>query len=76
MSELLTKEKLFKSEMKLLDHFECDEKAIKHEPMFFNADFNFAYENGGPITTAFLALFICMALEIYISFREWKKRDN
>lgn len=27
---------------------------IKNEPMFFNADIDFAYEHGGPITRAFL----------------------
>jgi len=27
---------------------------IKNEPMFFNSDIDFAYENGGPITRSFL----------------------
>jgi hypothetical protein len=27
---------------------------IKNEPMFFNCDLNFAFENGGPITEAFI----------------------
>lgn len=30
------------------------DKQIKDEPMFFGADFEYAYDNGGPITRAFL----------------------
>ncbi len=30
-------------------------EAIKNEPMFFNCDAGFAYDNGGPITRSFLA---------------------
>lgn len=28
--------------------------AIKNEPMFFNCDLNFAFDNGGPITRSFI----------------------
>lgn len=31
-----------------------DQETVKNEPMFFNASTEFAYENGGPITRAFL----------------------
>ena len=47
-------EKIFDSKIKLLNKFECSDEHIKDEPMFFNADYNFAYKNGGEITRAFL----------------------
>lgn len=47
-------EKIFQSEIKLLDRFECSSEDIKKEPMFFNSDYDFAYSNGGEITKAFL----------------------
>lgn len=47
-------EKIFDSNIKLLNKFECSEENIKKEPMFFNCDFMFAYENGREITQSFL----------------------
>lgn len=32
-----------------------DESIIKNEPMFFNCSYDFAFENGGPITKSFLS---------------------
>lgn len=47
----------FKSQIKLLGAMPSfDENIVKNEPMFFNASPIFAYENGGPITKAFLEL--------------------
>lgn len=50
-------EKTFVSQFKKLDsfagHIENDE--IKNEPMFFNCDYEFAMNHGGPITRDFLA---------------------
>lgn len=46
--------KIFNSNISLLNKFECDESLIKHEPMFFNSSYQYAYENGGPITKSFL----------------------
>lgn len=57
--------KVFKSDIKLLNQFECSEKDIKNEPMFFNCGPQFAYQNGGDITRAFLE-----ALP-----RDWKESD-
>lgn len=50
-----TSKKTFKSKITPLSKFECDNESIKKEPMFFNSDFNFAYENGGEITKSFLS---------------------
>jgi hypothetical protein len=47
-------EKIFNSNIKLLNKFECSIDDIKNEPMFFNSDFRFAYDNGGKITKSFL----------------------
>lgn len=47
----------FNSQIKLLGAMPSfDESIVKNEPMFFNASPAFAYENGGPITRAFLEL--------------------
>ena len=51
---MTTTEKTFTSNFNLLNKFECDSENVKKEPMFFNSDFNFAYENGGEITRNFL----------------------
>lgn len=50
----VTTEKIFHSDIKLMNKFECSNKAVKKEPMFFNSDYQFAFENGGEITKAFL----------------------
>jgi hypothetical protein len=50
-----TTEKIFESDIKLMNKFECSDEAVKKEPMFFNSDYQFAYENGGEITKSFLA---------------------
>jgi hypothetical protein len=46
----------FNSQIQKLGNFKHDwlESIVKNEPMFFNCDFKFAYENGGPITKQFL----------------------
>ncbi|MEN9701294.1 MAG: hypothetical protein RIR55_609 [Bacteroidota bacterium] len=46
----------FKSKAKELRHFAylISNDEIKNEPMFFNADINFAYKNGGDITKSFI----------------------
>lgn len=49
-----TTEKIFQSDIKLMNKFECSNEAVKKEPMFFNADYQFAYDNGGEVTKAFL----------------------
>jgi hypothetical protein len=48
--------KSFNSQYKSLGTFadSLDNSLIKNEPMFFNADFNFAMEKGGEITKSFL----------------------
>jgi hypothetical protein len=50
-----TTKKKFQSDIKLLNKFECSESEIKKEPMFFNSDYQFAFDNGGEITKAFLS---------------------
>lgn len=50
----MAKAKSFTSNILILGDFDCSDKNIKNEPMFFNSDFQFAYENGGEITKAFL----------------------
>lgn len=47
-------DKSFTSNVTLLNDFICSDQNIKSEPMFFNSDFKFAYENGGEITKSFL----------------------
>ena len=49
-------DKMFNSQYKKLSVFGEDIKNqdIKNEPMFFNSDFQFAMQRGGPITKAFL----------------------
>ena len=49
-------EKKFKSSKKVVGNFGegIPFSEIKNEPMFFNSDFNYAYEKGGPITRSFL----------------------
>ena len=49
-----TTQKHFQSDIKLMNKFECSNDAIKKEPMFFNSDYQFAFENGGEVTKAFL----------------------
>lgn len=51
-----TTPKHFNSQIKNIGTFGTgiDFSKIKNEPMFFNCDFNFAYENGGLITKSFL----------------------
>lgn len=48
--------KEFDSRMKVVCNFysEFSQETIKNEPMFFNCDMMFAYQNSGPITKAFL----------------------
>lgn len=47
---------LFKSKANTLRKFAhlISNEEIKNEPMFFNADLNFAYKNGGDITKSFI----------------------
>ena len=49
-------EKKFNSSKKVVGNFGegIPFSEIKNEPMFFNSDFNYAYEKGGPITRSFL----------------------
>lgn len=49
--------KQFKSEIIPYGKFAetISNEAIKHEPMFFNSSFHFAYSNGGAITRSFLS---------------------
>jgi len=49
-----TSEKVFKSDIKLMGKFECSKESVKTEPMFFNCDYQFAFQHGGDITKAFL----------------------
>lgn len=49
-----TTEKIFQSDIKFMNKFECSNEAVKKEPMFFNSDYQFAYDNGGEVTKAFL----------------------
>ncbi len=51
---IISKEYIFNSQIKLLNKFECDENKVKDEPMFFNSNLDFARNNGGPITKAFI----------------------
>lgn len=57
MSSLIPR--TFKSNPKILRTFFDQEmhgkSPIKDEPMFFNSSFDFAWQNGGPITIAFLS---------------------
>jgi hypothetical protein len=48
------KEKYFNSQIKILNPFGEGLTDIKNEPMFFNCAPLFAWQNGGPITRAFL----------------------
>lgn len=50
------KEYFFSSRIKEVGRFamNVDNKQIKEEPMFFNADLKFAYDNGGAITRSFI----------------------
>jgi hypothetical protein len=52
-----TTEKKFNSQFEELGTFATmiKNEDIKNEPMFFNCDLKFAYENGGPITKSFLS---------------------
>jgi len=50
-----------------------DQKTVKDEPMFFSAKPKFAWQNGGPITRAFLAAFFGITLADYA---EWELRDG
>ena len=45
---------IFNSNFRYLNDFEGKVEDIKNEPMFFNCNFKFAIENGGPITKSFL----------------------
>jgi|SRR6478736_380770 len=51
-----TTNKYFESDFKRLNPFASTipNSLIKKEPMFFNSDFKYAYENGGEITRSFL----------------------
>lgn len=51
---MVTTEKVFYSDIKLMNKFECSNESVKTEPMFFNSDYQFAFENGREITKAFL----------------------
>jgi hypothetical protein len=48
--------KTFRSEVKILDKFamQISNDEIKKEPMFFNSNLNYAYENGKAITKSFI----------------------
>jgi hypothetical protein len=50
------KEYFFSSRIETLRPFaqRVDNREIKEEPMFFNANLDFAYKNGGPITRSFI----------------------
>lgn len=50
-----------------------DEQYVKNEPMLFSATPKFAWENGGPITRDFLALFFGISLADEAS---WVLRDS
>lgn len=52
---------------------EFDQKTVKDEPMFFSATPKFAWQNGGPITRAFLAAHFGITLSDYA---EWKLRST
>jgi len=52
---------------------EFDEATVKAEPMFWSATPKFAWENGGPITRAFLAAAFGITLADYAG---WKLRDS
>ncbi|HBM2881036.1 TPA: hypothetical protein LVL09_004858 [Klebsiella oxytoca] len=49
--------KKFNSQIQELNHFanDCSNDDIKNEPMFFNCDLNFAWDNGGNITRSFIS---------------------
>lgn len=49
--------KHFNSQIQELDHFanDCSNDDIKNEPMFFNCDLNFAWDNGSNITRSFIS---------------------
>lgn len=47
-------QQIFKSTIAGLGPFKGNKEDIKNEPMFFNSDYQFAFENGGPITRSFL----------------------
>lgn len=51
-----TSNKTFNSQCKIVNTFGegLKNESIKHEPMFFNANFNYAMEKGGEVTRAFL----------------------
>lgn len=51
-----TTQKIFKPSIYNLDTFaeKVSNDLIKEEPMLFNTDLSFAYENGGPITKSFI----------------------
>jgi hypothetical protein len=50
-------DKVFDSKIQNMGSFKCDftQDEIKIEPMMFNSDVDFAFENGGPITKQFIA---------------------
>ena len=46
---------IFNSKVKVVEHLDqFDSEMVKNEPMFFSADLDFAYDNGGPITKNFI----------------------
>lgn len=49
--------KHFDSQIHELGHFanDCSNDDIKNEPMFFNCDLDFAWDNGGNITRSFIS---------------------
>lgn len=52
----MNSDKFFNSQIEIIRPFAtyCDNSQIKDEPMFFNSDWQFAYDEGGPITKSFL----------------------
>jgi hypothetical protein len=50
----------FNSEIQLGKSFKQNfsDTVVKNEPMFFNSDIDFALQNGGPVTKAFLEAFL------------------
>lgn len=52
---------------------EFDEETVKAEPMLWSAKPRFAWENGGPITRAFLAA--CFGITL-ADYAEWVLRDS
>lgn len=57
---------IFDSQVKIRGAFNSNhsQDVVKNEPMFFNCDLSYAWENGGPITKAFIE-------KLPIDWQEW-----